>query len=284
MEACVRMTLTAKLKPKEINSDEVMIAEQYNDTEQKMSVDYKLLIDTAALAGTLMLENGAEIYRVEETINYMLKTSGLKTREAFVVSTGIMISLDDPSIDALTVIRRVNKGATNLNVIAQVNDISRKFYKRLISLEEAFSQLKHLEKTQYPWWLKDICTVFVVASFAGMYGGNGYDMLATAIVGIFLAAWLHIGKKIGLNPLINDLAASVVISVVASIMVHTGIGAHIDRIIIGSIMVLVPGAAITNAIRDTLHGDYASGNANILQAFTEAAMIALGVYVGLLML
>ncbi len=284
MEACVRMTLTAKLKPKEINSDEVIIAEQYNDTEQKMSVDYKLLIDTAALAGTLMLENGAEIYRVEETINYMLKTSGLKTREAFVVSTGIMISLDDPSIDALTVIRRVNKGATNLNVIAQVNDISRKFYKRLISLEEAFSQLKHLKKTQYPWWLKDICTVFVVASFAGMYGGNGYDMLATAIVGIFLAAWLHIGKKIGLNPLINDLAASVVISVVASIMVHTGIGAHIDRIIIGSIMVLVPGAAITNAIRDTLHGDYASGNANILQAFTEAAMIALGVYVGLLML
>lgn len=282
------MMLTAdkstELKSTEIKSDEATIVEQHNDIEQKMPVDYKLLIDTAALAGTLMLENGAEIYRVEETINYMLKTSGLKTREAFVVSTGIMISLDDPSIDALTVIRRVNKGATNLNVIAQVNDISRKFYKRIISLEEAFSQLRHLEKTQYPWWLKDICTIFVVASFAGMYGGNGYDMLATAVVGIFLAAWLHIGKKIGLNPLINDLVASVVISVVASVMVHTGIGVHIDRIIIGSIMVLVPGAAITNAIRDTLHGDYASGNANILQAFTEAAMIALGVYVGLLML
>lgn len=247
-------------------------------------MDYKLLIDTAALAGTIMLENGAEIYRVEETINYMLKTSGLKISEAFVVSTGIMISLDDPSIDALTVIRRVNRGATNLNVIAQVNDISRKFYKRTISLQEAFSELKHLEKNQYPWWLKDICTVFVVASFAGMYGGNGYDMLATAIVGIFLAAWLHVGKKIGLNPLIKDLAASVVISVIASVVVHMGIGNHIDRIIIGSIMVLVPGAAITNAIRDTLHGDYASGNANILQAFTEAAMIALGVYVGLLLL
>lgn len=248
------------------------------------SMDYKLLIDTAALAGTLMLENGAEIYRVEETIDYMLKTSGLKTSEAFVVSTGIMISLDDPSIDALTVIRRVNRGATNLNVVAQVNDISRKFYKRVISLEEAFSQLKHLDKTQYPWWLKDICTIFVVASFAGMYGGNGYDMLATAIVGIFLAAWLHAGKKIGLNSLIKDLTASVVISVMASVMVHIGVGMHIDRIIIGAIMVLVPGAAITNAIRDTLHGDYTSGNANILQAFAEAAMIALGVYVGLLLL
>lgn len=150
---------------------------------------------------------------------------------------------------------------------------------RIISLEEAFSQLKHLKKSQYPWWLKDICTVFVVAFFAGMYGGDFKDMAATAIVGIFLAAWLHIGKKIALNPLINDLVASIVISVIAFVMVHVGIGSHIDRIIIGSIMVLVPGAAITNAIRDTLHGDYASGNANILQAFTEAAMIALGVYV-----
>ena len=61
-------------------------------------MDYKLLIDTAALAGMIMLENGAEIYRVEETIDYMLKTSGLKTTQAFVVSTGFMISLDDPSI------------------------------------------------------------------------------------------------------------------------------------------------------------------------------------------
>lgn len=59
---------------------------------------------------------------------------------------------------------------------------------------------------------------------------------------------------------------------------------HLDLIIIGSIMVLVPGAAITNAIRDTLHGDYASGNANILQAFTEAALIALGVYIGLVII
>lgn len=276
---CAEMRCTMEQQVSENN-----ISAGQTSIKKQASMDYKLLIDTAALAGTLMLENGAEIYRVEETIDYMLKTSGLKTSEAFVVSTGIMISLDDPSIDALTVIRRVNRGATNLNVVAQVNDISRKFYKKVISLEEAFSQLKHLDKTQYPWWLKDICTIFVVASFAGMYGGNGYDMLATAIVGIFLAAWLHAGKKIGLNSLIKDLTASVVISVMASVMVHIGVGMHIDRIIIGAIMVLVPGAAITNAIRDTLHGDYTSGNANILQAFAEAAMIALGVYVGLLLL
>ena len=87
-------------------------------------MDYKLLIDTAALAGMIMLENGAEIYRVEETIDYMLKTSGLKTTQAFVVSTGFMISLDDPSIDALTVVRRVDRGATNLNKAFKEESVS----------------------------------------------------------------------------------------------------------------------------------------------------------------
>mgnify|MGYP000103952443 len=109
-------------------------------------------------------------------------------------------------------------------------------------------------------------------------------MLFTGIVGVFLAIWLHAAGSMKLNSLIKDLTASIVLSVVARVLIHLNPLAHLDLIIIGSIMVLVPGAAITNAIRDTLHGDYASGNANILQAFTEAALIALGVYIGLVII
>ncbi len=245
------------------------------------SIDYKLIIDTAALAGMIMLENGAEIYRVEETINYILKTSGLKTTQSFVVSTGLMISLDDPAIDALTVIRRVRKGAVNLNVVAIVNDISRRMYKGDITIKEAFSQLKHIKRSQYPWWLKNICTIFVMVFFTGMFGGTFLDMAANIVVGTILAIWISIGRRIELNSLIKDMLASIVLSSVASILTRLYPVLHFKLIIVGAIMVLVPGAAITNAIRDTLHGDYTSGNANILEAFVEAAMIALGVYVGI---
>ncbi len=244
--------------------------------------DYKLLIDTAALAGMIMLENGAEIYRVEETINYILKTSGLKTIQSFVLSTGFMISLDDPKIDALNVVRRVYKKGVNLNVIALVNDISRKFYKGEITLKQAFSQLKHIETKQYPQWVSNICTIGVMVFFTGMFGGNWADMGANLIVGLVLTIWINIGKKIELASLIKDMLASIVLSSTASMLTKLYPALHLNLIIIGAIMVLVPGAAITNAIRDTLHGDYTSGNANILEAFAEAAMIALGVYVGLI--
>lgn len=150
--------------------------------------------------------------------------------------------------------------------------------------KDEIQSYRDLPKVYNQWWLKDICTVFVGLFFTGMYGGNGVDMLFTGIVGVFLAIWLHAAGSMKLNSLIKDLTASIVLSVVARVLIHLNPLAHLDLIIIGSIMVLVPGAAITNAIRDTLHGDYASGNANILQAFTEAALIAMGVYIGLVII
>ena len=71
--------------------------------------DYKLLLDTAVLAGEIMIKSGAEIYRVEDTINHILKMSHLKRTEAFVTTTGMFATLDDPGIDAITVVRRIDR-------------------------------------------------------------------------------------------------------------------------------------------------------------------------------
>ena len=49
-------------------------------------------------------------------------------------------------------------------------------------------------------------------------------------------------------------------------------------------MPMVPGVAITNAIRDTLQGDYVSGSARVMEACMEAAAIAVGACVGMALL
>ena len=88
-------------------------------------MDYKLLLDTAVMAGELMLANGAETYRVEDTMQRMLELSGLKTAEAFVMVTGFLVTLDDPSIQSMTVTRRIQSRGTNLSIIDEINSISR---------------------------------------------------------------------------------------------------------------------------------------------------------------
>lgn len=94
-----------------------------------MEMDYMLLVDTAVLAGEIMLESGAEAYRVEDTISHFLHTAQLKHAQVFVTMTGIIATLSDPAIEAITVVRRVNRRRTNLNKIYLVNDVSRKFSK-----------------------------------------------------------------------------------------------------------------------------------------------------------
>lgn len=247
--------------------------------------DYKLLLDTAVLAGQIMLTSGAEIYRVEDTIRHILEVSKLKTTESFVMSTGFTVTLDDPKIDSLTVIRRITQRETDLNKISIVNTISRRFCAGELTLKEAFHDLKHIEARQYSRLLMDFSTIVVAAAFALLLGGTAVDGVGAAIDGLLLVAILRIGRKVGFNVFLQDVVASAVIAIGAILLVRIpGVGMNMDMIIIGAIMPLVPGAAITNAIRDTLQGDYVAGGAKALEAFVKAAAIVIGVGLGMLVM
>ena len=88
------------------------------------------------LAGELMLVSGAEIYRVEDTMNHMLKRSEYEQTETIVYGTGIFVTLSDPNKEPLTRVKRVSARCTSINRICQVNDVSRHFCEGKITVEE----------------------------------------------------------------------------------------------------------------------------------------------------
>ena len=108
-------------------------------------MDHKLVMDTAVLAGEILLKSGAETYRVEDTMKHILNTGNTETAEALVMLTGIVATAEDPGMQPLTVMRRVNGLGTNIYRIIEVNDISRQYCSGKISLEEAYDTLRNLE-------------------------------------------------------------------------------------------------------------------------------------------
>lgn len=246
-------------------------------------MDYMLLVDTAVLAGEIMLESGAETYRVEDTISHFLKKANLMHTHVFVITTGIIATLSDPAIDAITVVRRINRRSTNLNKIYRVNEVSRKFYEEEMTLQEAFHKLKEIrEERVYSPFAKNVGIVLTSAFFTLLLGGSFLDCVLSALVGMILAAGLSLGRWIGFQGFLLDGLNSCV--VVISVFLFAWIAPfwiNRDLIIIGGIMPMVPGVAITNAIRDTLQGDYVSGGARVLEACMEAAAIAFGACVGM---
>ena len=108
--------------------------------------NYKLLVDTAALAGEIMLSSGAETYRVEDTMYHILKTSESEAIEALALLTGIIVTVNDKTMEQpLTVMKTINDRVTNMKNIIKVNDISRKYCNGDISLEDAYQKLQKVK-------------------------------------------------------------------------------------------------------------------------------------------
>lgn len=247
-------------------------------------IDYKLLANTAMLAGEIMLCSGAETYRVEDTMYHILKTSNIESTQVIAMMTGLVVTLNDPGFEQpVTMMRRVSERSTNVSNIVKVNDISRRYCEEKISLEEAYEELKRAKGKQYNRLLYNLATIGIAVGFAMMFGGSLHDIIAAAVVGAVLAGVMTIGKIANLSSVLVHVLSGLGIAMLTVVIQRVLFAdLSVNIVIASSIMPIVPGVAITNAIRDTIQGDYLSGCARILEAFLVAMAIAVGAGLGLL--
>lgn len=239
----------------------------------------KLLVETAALAGEIMLVSGAEINRVEMTIQHILGLAKGKHGENIVLSTGIYMSLDDPDGETITVVRRVSDRATNLNRLYLANNVSRELCSGKITPQEAYRRLEEIKTvTIYSSWQKALGYVGTCFFFAILFGGSWLDCFGAMVIGGILAVVMALAGKIRFNDFCTQTVAAFSVGISALLM-QTCLFPQINRdtVIISAIMPLVPGVIFTTAIRDTLNGDYSAGVARMLEAVVTALAVAAGV-------
>lgn len=248
---------------------------------KKEGFNYSLLVDTAILLGEIMLKNGAETNRVEEAVHKLLKTTNMKHVEVVVMTTSIIVTLSDPSIDHITAMTRIHERITNLNRVNLANLAINKYCKKEINLEELFHELKQIKKiNQYSNLFKDLALMLIPPSFTMMLNGTYIDGIASLVCGILLAILNKLTSYIKINDFMKNSIIVIFASFVASLLTKL-INSDLQAVIVGVIMPYVPGVAITNAARDTFNADYVSGAARLLDALVQALSVALGAFVGL---
>lgn len=241
----------------------------------------------AVLAGSIMISSGAETHRVEDTLQRILGTTNFEHADAFVFTTGMVVTLSDPSVETLSISHRVTDTSRNFGRIAEVNSVSRDFCSGLISLDEATARLREIKtKKRYNSFLYHLGYILASSAFAVMFGGEIPDAIATIFCGIVLSiVVLDLGPKIGRGFVTTILAAAaltVTATAVSYISYHfLHISFQTNYMIIGAIMPLVPGLAMTTAFRDVLQGDYLSAGSRILEALMVAVCVAIGIGTGM---
>ncbi len=236
------------------------------------------LLDIAVEAGRILIENGAEVYRVEDTLERICNSwDGLDAVEVFAMTTSVFITIKFKGYPYTEIIRERNP-SIRLHKIELINQFSREFCSTNMSLDEGEEEIRKINESKLtPLFIRSIGAGITSAFFSIMFGGEYLDFLSSLLIG-FLVFWLlNVPKNFFIPVFIVDLLSGLLSSALATIFISMGFGSNLDMIIIGSLMPYVPGVSITNAIRDILAGDYVSGVMTTAKAIFTAIAIALGV-------
>ena len=239
----------------------------------------KKILLLAVRAGEIMMKSGAEIYRVEDTIVRICKACDIDNVEVFAMPTGIFVTLDnDTSNDSVsTYIRRIRSGETDLHKISMVNQFSREFTTTDLSIEAGMQRLDEIERgRRYHFMVRVTAASVVAACFAVMFGGNAVDFGCAFITGAICYTLSRFLEKYDINFFIRGLCCCALAAFVALVIAASLPKAGYQPIISGTLMLFVPGVAITNSIRDFLSGDMLAGLTRMVEAFLTAVSLAAG--------
>lgn len=236
------------------------------------------LLATCLLAGRIMIEGGSEMYRVDDTMTRIAQNAGAHSARVFTTPTGLFVGIDGP---AAVQIAPVAQRGIDMEKVAGVNNLSRQFAAGDLTLTQLHQALEKLDAHTpfFPVWLQilaaGLCSTTLMVIFAQAY--DWFDMPLAALVGAAGFAVYYKVSRLTKLQFISELLGAFAVALFAWVGVRLGVGRSLNNIIIGAVMPLVPGVAITNSIRDMLAGHLLSGMARGMEAILSACAIGAGV-------
>ena len=237
------------------------------------------LLNVLIQMGEALQNSGAEIYRVEDTLNRIGYACGAEEMNVFVITSSIVITLKMPGEESLTQTRRLrNSGNNDFVKLEELNELSRQICKSKISLEEFEAELQKIVSQKANEKMLLLGNILAAASFCIFYGGNLWDCLIAGLVGAGIWLLEKYIATICLNQIAYQITASFISGLLICVITKVFPVLHMDKIMIGDIMLLIPGLMFTNAIRDVLLGDTISASMRLVEALLLAAALALGFF------
>ncbi|MBQ6321541.1 MAG: threonine/serine exporter family protein [Lachnospiraceae bacterium] len=227
--------------------------------------------------GELLLESTAEVNRVEDTVRRLCSAYGFVRTDVFTITSIIIVTAIMQDGTALTQTRRIYSTGTDLGRIEKLNAFSRKICQNPVPIEEMQRELERIravQKENFP--LEFLVYGGISAVFAAFFGGSPIDSLAAFFSGIFLFGMVLLSRRLHMKSIFQSMICSAVTALVVMLLIRLGIGENPDKIMIGNIMLVIPGIQLTTSLRDMMNGDIITGSLNLAEAVMKAMAIAAG--------
>ncbi|MDD4310544.1 MAG: threonine/serine exporter family protein [Candidatus Cloacimonetes bacterium] len=244
----------------------------------------KQVTEIALNVGRILLQSGATTNRVELLMRKVCTGFGYPDTESFVTPTGIFISVKDSDAETSTSIKRIDSRKIDLGKITRISRLVNCLSEKKCHSSLRVSDLKEFKReldiidAEVVWksWLTNLCGGATSGFFCLLFGGTWIEFIVATVIGVIVSFGMKYLVKLSFNNFLQNAFAAAFIVLLAKVFDLYVPYINLDNIIIGGIMLLVPGLSITNAIRDTMSGDLVSGSARAL----EAMFITVGIVAG----
>ena len=242
-------------------------------------MEYKKLLSLAAEIGEKMLCCGAEVSRVEDSISRICTAYGASRVDVFTITSSIVVTAVFEGLP-YTQTRRMKSYRTNFAMLNSLNALSRSICTEKPSLEYIEKEISKISSLPgYKNLTQILAWALTAGAFTVFFGGCLTDGLLSLFIGAAIKLCVNAVERAGLNKVFSNITSSFLGSFLAYLFVWAGIGKSTDMIIIGYIMLLIPGIALTNALRDVIDGDIISGVLRFFEACLVAFSIAAGYFI-----
>lgn len=241
------------------------------------------LIDCLLNMGQLLLKCGAEISRVEDTVSRMAKAYGCIRVDVFVITSIISLSIEFPDRELLTDTRRVfTSSETDFTRLEHLNHISRSCCQNPFPLAELRKELQQVASEEKTFTSQLLGSIIGAGAFAVFFGGSLWDGLAAAVFAVGICFLQRQFGKTEVSPAGANLLIALITGLVVGLVGRVIPGVHLDKILIGDIMLLIPGLAMINAVRNILGGNTISGLLRLTESLIWAVALAGGFMLAIL--
>ncbi|MBP3481306.1 MAG: threonine/serine exporter family protein [Clostridia bacterium] len=230
--------------------------------------------------GEQMLISGAEVHRVEESINRMCYALGAIRVDVFIITSSMVVTVYTKDGNTYTQTRRVTSTKNfDFEKLHHLNNLSREICEKGLTEQEIEKKLRAANNCKkIPVWFEFICYAVIAGAFTLFFGGNIIESFISLFVGAVVRLSLFFSGKIISNKFFDKFTATVIITLLAFLTVELGWIISVDKVIIANIMTLIPGIGLTNAIRDLFTGDSIAGLLRSIEAVLTALAIAAGYF------
>ena len=235
------------------------------------------VLEVATLAGELLLKNGAEITRIEDTMGRIIQAYGYTDHRVFAMAHGIFATLDEMGPDHCSTLRNTSQEGINLRRIDAINQVSRQISRGEYTTKQARKKLLECQRLTTPSWLMTVASGVGAGAFCYIVGGTLLASVLAVPIGVLLQVFLFFVGRYQLPKAITVPLGSAMATSLAVFIAFLVPSVSFAHLAIGAIIPLVPGVAFTVGIRDLFNGHYLSAGIHLLDAVFTGVCIALGV-------